>query len=359
MNHANRDAMTYREAVTSIPERTLPDFWVGDVDSLAMLLQTVGRGRITQIAATPGGHPLHCVAYGEREAVTRNANFNSAVGGKDPTAYADKSARERPVLLWVGPVHGHEVEGLTGLANLIQVMETGADLRGTPQPELRELGDACRLVIIPSGNPDGTARFEPRTLAGMTQAEIRFWGQGTWADDTLCGYPECKQKHPMRGPNVGFLGCYFNDAGVNPMHDEWFAPMSEESEAILRVAREEAPDLVAVLHSHKAPPNVLRPAYVPLEIQRGVVAFAARLYTDFDALGIGHHPGFEPQAEQGHPPAPFNLTSTIYHTSGAAAFTFECPHGIRDQDAYAVDLEGILEIQLALYRSMMAHVLGK
>ena len=358
MNRTNPETITYREAVARIPDRSLPDFWVGDVEPLLTLLQTVKRGRVTQIATTPGGRPLHTVAYGERELIVRRANFNSAVGGKDPTAYADRATRTRPVLLLVGPVHGHEVEGLTGLANLIQVMETGADLRGKPQPELRELGDACRLVIIPSGNPDGTSRFEPRSLQGMTLTDIRFWGQGTWADDTLCGYPECKRQHPMRGSNVGFLGCYFNDAGINPMHDEWFAPMSEEAPAILRVAREEAPDLVAVLHSHRTPPAVLRPAYMPLEIQEAVAALAARTYARYDALGIDHHPGFEPQPEKGDHPAPFNLTSALYHTSGAPTFTFECSHGVREEDAYTVDLEGILEIQLALYRSMMAHVLA-
>jgi hypothetical protein len=358
MEQANRDTMTYRDARARIPNRSLPDFWVGDVETLDALIRTVRRGAVTRIATTPGGRPLFSIAYGEREPITRRANFNSAVGGKQPAAYADRASRTRPVLLLVGPVHGHEVEGLTGLANLIRVMETGADLRGEPQPELRELGDACRLLIIPSGNPDGTARFEPRALDGMTQADIRFWGQGTWADDTLCGYPECKRQHPMRGPNVGFLGCYFNDAGVNPMHDEWFAPMSEEAPAILRAAREEAPDLVAVLHSHKTPPAVLRPAYIPLEVQEEVAALAARTYAHFDDLSIQHHPGFEPRAERGAPPAAFNLTSAIYHTSGAPAFTFECSHGIRDEDAYHVGCEGILEIQLGLYRSMMAHVLA-
>ena len=97
----------------------------------------------------------------------------------------------------------------------------------------------------------------------MGDEDLRFWGQGTWTDDTFCDWPQCKRQHPMVGDNVRFLGCYFNDRGVNPMHDEWFAPMGPESAAFLKVAREEGPDLVVSLHSHESKPAVLRPAYVP------------------------------------------------------------------------------------------------
>ena len=88
------------------------------------------------------------VSYGSREPVAHRANFNSAVGGRDPSAYMDKAARAKPVVFFVGPVHGHEVEGLTGLVNLIQVelARTGEDLfapswdktEGYPKPVWRE-----------------------------------------------------------------------------------------------------------------------------------------------------------------------------------------------------------------------------
>jgi hypothetical protein len=37
------------------------------------------------------------------------------------------------------------VEGLTGLMNLVAVLETGADLAGTKRPELAALAGECRL----------------------------------------------------------------------------------------------------------------------------------------------------------------------------------------------------------------------
>lgn len=353
--------MNYEQALARIPERTLPSFWVGDVAGLEERWRALRRGakRAETIATTPGGHPLHLIAYGERDEIAHRANYNSAVGARDPTAYADKAARSMPVVLLVGPVHGHETEALTGLANLVQVMESGVDLRGREQTVLRELGERCRLLIIPAGNPDGTARFTPRSLHGMALDDIRFWGQGTWTDGTFCDWPHCKAEHPMRGDNVGFLGCYFDDDGINPMHDEFTDPMGPEAPAILRVARDEAPDLAVSLHSHQRPPALLRPAYVPLEVQADVSALAERYYSLLDGVGIPHATPFAPVAEGGPYQAPFNLTGALYHVSGATSFTFECPHGTVGTDACQVSLDQILDIQLTLYQAVMRYALDR
>ncbi|MFQ6096319.1 MAG: M14 family zinc carboxypeptidase, partial [Armatimonadota bacterium] len=309
------------------------------------------------IATTPGRRPMHLVAYGDREEVSRLSNFNSAVGAREPSAYVDKAARKKPVILFVGPVHGHETEGLTGLCNLTSIMETGRDLGGNERSDLQALGRQCRLLIIPAGNPDGIARFEPRALQGMQNEDVRFWGQGTWSDDTFCGWPQCKRQHPMRGDNVGFLGCYFNDAGVNPMHDEFFAPMGPEAPAILRVAMEEGPDLAVSLHSHESAPAVLRPAYVTMEAQEEVRQLADELYALLKERGLPHGGIPAVKADGGEHPAPFNLTSAIYHVSGATSFTFECPHGLVGDKSCRVSLAQILEIQLTLYEAMMRHAL--
>lgn len=352
------ETMTYAEALARIPQRTIPDFWVGDVNEIKQVLDTVRAGTVRTIATTPGARPVYLVSYGSQPPVPRRAYFNSAVGARAPEAYANRERRDKPVLYFIGPVHGHETEGLTGLTNLIQVMETGADLGGTPRPKLREAGEQCCLHIVPSGNPDGLARFEPRLLHGMGLDDIRFWGQGTWADDTLCGWPGCKRHHPMRGTVVGWLGCYFNDDGINPMHDDFFAPLSDEVAGLLNVAREEAPDVTVLLHSHEAPPALLRPAYVPQEIQQEVGAIALRTYAHLEDQTIPHGATFKPRAESGHPPAAFNLTSAVYHVSGSTAFTFECSHGTRGESAAPVSPAQILEIQLTLYKAMIAHALS-
>jgi len=142
------------------------------------------------------------------------------------------------------------------------------------------------------------------------------------------------------------------------MHDEFFAPMSDEVAAILHLVREEAPDLAVSLHSHENLPALLRPAYVPLEVQTLVSELAVQTYVRFDAQGVRHGQPFEPSAEGGPHLASFNLTSAIHHTSGAAAFTSECPHGTSGNTAYAVSPEKILDIQFALYESMLVCALS-
>jgi len=221
------------------------------------------------------------------------------------------------------------VEALTGLVNLIEIMETGKDLRGRDQSRLQHLGLQCRLLILPAGNPDGIARFEPRSLQGMERSDLRFWGQGTWSDDTLCGWPQVKRQHPLVGENVGFLGCYFNDAGINPMHDEFFAPMGPEAPAILKLALNEGPDLAVSLHSHEPVPALLRPAYVPMSVQQDVRSLAERYYALLEERNLPHSSPPQVRAEDSESPSALNLTSALYHVSGTTPFTFECPHGIK------------------------------
>ncbi len=349
--------MTYEQAITRIPNRDLPAFWFGDIKGLANRFEKFQRGTARVIAISPGGRPIHLITYGQKEEVQHKANFNSAIGGRLPSAYMNKAERKKPVIFFVGPVHGHEVEALTGLVNLIEIMETDKDLRGKPHPKLRQLASQCRLLIIPTGNPDGVARFEPRSLQGMEADDLRFWGQGTWSDDTLCGWPQVKRQHPFAGDNTGFVGCYFNDAGINPMHDEFFAPMGPEAPAILKVAREEGPDLAVSFHSHEPKPAILRPAYVPLEIQEDVASLAKAYYTLLEERDLPHDSVFTPSAEGGQRTSPFNLTSALYHTSGVTPFTFECPHGIKGY--CQVTHDQILDIELTLYEAMLQHELDK
>jgi hypothetical protein len=354
---ANNETMTYEQAKRRVPEREIPKFWVGDVRDLAARFEKLTHGKVKTIAISPGGRPIHLVTYGRKEKVEHKANFNSAIGAREPWAYMNKAARKKPVILFAGPVHGHEVENLMGLVNFINVMESGKDLRGRNQRKLRALGRQCRLLIIPAGNPDGIARFEPRSLCGMENDDVRFWGQGTWSDDTFCGWPQSKRQHPMVGDNVGFLGCYFNDKGINPMHDEFFDPMGPEAPAILKVAKEEGPDLAVSLHSHSSRPAILRPAYVTTEIQEDIRSLAERYYVLLGEHNLPYGGLFKVKPEGGKYPNPFNLTSAMYHISGASSFTFECPHGIKPD--CQVNLEQILDIQLLLYEEMLHYEIEK
>lgn len=355
---APRTGMTYAEAQARLPQRQLPLFWAGKMEDLSGRLSRWKTPEVRIIARSPGGRPLHLIQFGSSSRPPALANFNSAIGAHEPAAYCDLAARKQPVVLFLGPVHGHEVEALTGLVNLAEIMETGRDLRGRDQSGLQALGRRCLVLIIPAGNPDGTARFQPGALQGLAGADLRFWGQGTWSDHSFCDWPGCKRQHPMTGANTGFLGCYFNDQGINPMQDEFFEPMGPESRAILKVAKDTAPDLAVSLHSHESQPALLRPAYVPLEVQESVRQLARETYALLEQRGLPHAGPFTPAPEKGLHPEPFNLTSALYHISGAAAFTFECPHGLAEETACPASLEQILDIQLTLYEAMLRWALS-
>ncbi len=353
-----RTGMTLAEARARIPDRSLPAFWAGDLGRLDACLAGVRRGLRRTLAASPGGRPICAVEYGPRDTLPRRANFNSAIGAGDPSSYVPREDRSRPVVLLIGPVHGQEVEALAGLCNLIRLLESGVDLRGRAHPSLLEAAAGCRLVLVPAPNPDGVARFEPGSLCGMAGDDLRFWGQGTRPDNSFWGWPGCKKRHPMSREDVAFLGCYFDDAGVNPMHDEFFAPFGPEAPALLRLAADEGPDIAVSLHSHQGPPTVLRPAYVPLAVQETVreLAESAMALLKSRGLPAGRLPAATP--EQG-PPAPFNLTSALYHASGAISFTFECPHGLSDPQACRVDMDQIVDVQLTLYEAVLAYALSR
>ncbi len=339
------------------PQPETPPFWKGRVEEIEAAVKEVRRGAVEVIARSPGGRPIYLVAYGRRLDLERQANYNSAAGAGDPRFYARKPRGAPPIVFIAGPPHGHEVEGMVGLVNLLRVAETGKDLRGKEWPELRANVDRSRLLVVPVSNPDGRARCPYDSFSGIPVDEMTRIGQGTRRDGTLYGWPGVKARHPMKD-DVGLLGAYFNDAGVNLMHDEFFAPMAEETKALLRVARDEAPDFVLNLHSHGSLPQVLATSYVPRYAKETSARFAARLAERFRRYGLpaGNPP---PPAEDGekYPPPSFNLTSALHHVSGAVSMLFECPHGLKEKEHCQVTHDQILDLELTLFDELLAFAL--
>jgi len=338
----------------------VPEWWTTRVEQVdACIENEVSRGEVKVLATTPGGRPVYSVSYGEAEPELRGAaNFNSALGARDPGAFFRREERKRPVLVVLGGVHGQEMENTAGTLSAVKLMETGVDISGRERPELVALFERLRLVLIPVANPDGRERVPYDGWVGLPTKDMTRIGQGTRSDGSSYGWPGCKAVHPMTG-DVGGLGGYYDDAGVNLMHDEWPAPMSPVTAALLGLAREEGPDLVLNLHSHSARPTVLSTAYVPRAVEDEAARLAERAYGHFDAAGLEHgalpaagleHPGAEP------PPA-FNLTSALYHAGVALPVTFECPHGLAD-GVVPFGYDEILSIQHLLQRAAAEHLLG-
>ncbi|MCQ2433458.1 MAG: hypothetical protein MJ175_12725, partial [Clostridia bacterium] len=192
-----------------------------------------------------------------------------------------------------------------------------------------------RLIIIPVYNADGRARCVPDSMIDETPEALRYHGQGTWKDGSLCGWPECKKIHPIKDA-AGFLGAYYNDDGVNLMHDNFFAPMAEETRSLLSLCDREAPECVIGLHGGSNSTNVLlQPDYVPLSTKEGVRRLAEHINEKEKALGYTTAAQTVSLADKGFPS--FNLTSALHHVSGAVSSTYESNEGLIDKNAFSAE----------------------
>jgi hypothetical protein len=318
---------------------------------------------VETIATSPGGFPVYAVFYGRKDDLRSQANYNSAVGARNPAFYAKKTKETKPVVFFLGPVHGQEVEGMVGLINLIRIAETGKDLRGKEWSELKKNLDQCRVIIIPCGNPYGRQRCPYDSFVGLPGETMTKYGQGTQKDGTLWRWPHVKSLHPLKG-DVGILGAYFNNNGINIMHDDFFFPMAEETKAILKIVRDEAPDMTVSLHSHSHPPCILQPAYVPYFMKERVAVLANQLNEQYKNAGLPYRAdGWQSKAqvddEKFPPKVSYNLISALHHISGTMSFTFECSHGTIDDKIKMphVNYDTILDIQLNLYQEMFRYLL--
>jgi len=342
--------------------KNIPAFFKSKYSDVQQEMKNVSLGEVKIVATSPGGNPVYAVYYGEKENLNSNANYNSAIGARNPAYYAQKDKTTKPVVYFIGPVHGQEVENIVGLLNLIHVAETGKDYRGKDWPGLKNKMDKCRSIIIPCANPDGRIRCPYDSFVGIPTRTMTKYGQGTRKDGSLYGWPMTKSIHPMKG-DVGILGAYFNDAGINIMHDEFFSPMAEETAAILKIAKDEAPDITVSLHSHENLPIILQPAHVGMFMKKRVNDLALRLnkrYRDAKLPFVEENRFWQPTYDdENGPRSSFNLIPALHHVSGTMSFTFECSHGsLSDRFPKSlVDHSAIVDIQLMLYDEMYDYIL--
>ena len=354
--------MTRREAMAAMgglalstmagaTQAALPLFWKTRLSDVDAALKEVKRGRARVIAKSPGGRDIHLVAYGDPVPLRSTANWNSACGGNDPASYARKDGAQRPVVLLLGPVHGQEIEGVGGLVNLVRVAETGRDFRDREWKELADNLAKCRALIVPSGNPDGRARCSSDSWVGETLEVHERIGMGTHPDGTNFTWPHVKRIHPMRGEAVGKLGAYWNDDGVNLMHDDWFAPMAAETKAFFQLAREEAPDFIVSLHSHGSDPSIEPTAYASRTMKETLKELGDRIQKRYADAGLPHRAGGPKVDEDGakFPPPSFNLTSALHHACGAVSFVHETCIGVKTAPFPQVSHDQLLDIQMLLY----------
>jgi len=300
-----------------------PDYWKTRLSEVDEILKTVKKGKVSVVAKSPGGRDVHLVEYGEKQDFNRTANFSSAAGAGHPKFYADKTGK-KPVVFIIGAQHGSEMEGIAAIMNLIQMIETGKDFKGETNPFLVNCINECRLLLMPVGNPDGRARFPFDTLVDVLYEDFRHYAQGRWKHNgELCSYPMCKEVHPIKDAS-SVLGSYFNDAGYNLVHDNFFGKMQPETQAMFDIADVEAPDFVLHLHGGGNVRNEIAHAnHLPLYVKKIIQELKHRAKAEGDKHGlvgllneITHH-------EDDFPPKTFNIMSAMHYATGAISVLYE------------------------------------
>ena len=113
-------------------EAALPIYWHGSVDAVNEDIKKIKKGTVKELLPSAGGRPIYMIEYGKSNLPPRKANLSSALGGKDMTAYADRSGADYvPTVYLAGCIHGGEFEGTVAIMNLISLLETGVDNQQT------------------------------------------------------------------------------------------------------------------------------------------------------------------------------------------------------------------------------------
>lgn len=323
-----------------------PDFWLSDYDEFVKFFgSVVNLGRVEVIGSSAGGRRLISISYGEKEWVSSYANRSSAIASRCPESYFNPKERKKNVVVIVSTIHGAEVEGMVTLVNLINILETGEDLRGKPWPKLQELAGNVRLVLVPVANPDGRVRSKVSNLIGSDIDDVWYYGQGKFKNGDILRWPACKAEHPRIIEKMEFLGGYYNDNGYNIQHDNIYGKRQPETEALLNLALEEIPDVFLSLHSCDFAPRFLVPDDgIGLEYQLRQAQVSAivtnRLYNE------GYEPYWPPCAPLGRT----HLQTAICDATGALPLLLEMPHGCVNKP-YTFDQ--ILEIGLLAIEELL------
>ena len=326
-----------------------PDFWKAGYDEVNSYLDTLKVGCIWEIGRSEGGRPIRAVAYGEKKPIERTATYSSALAAGHPESFFDPQKREKQVLVIFSSIHAAEIEGCVTCLNFASVMETDVDLRGRQWDALREAASGMRVVLVPLAQPDGRVRSAVKNLINATVDDLYYYGQGVKKNGEILRWPECKRMQPIPVDEMEFLGGYYNDAGVNIQHDDFFAPqVAPETRALIDLVRDETPDCVMTLHScgvgpfFTGPDNFIPEAYQYRQAQISAIV-ADRHRRD------GLRPGGSPKTG---PTGGFYFHTALHHTSGALPLLFEFPHGL---EMKTFTFDEILDIGLSLFDEVMRY----
>lgn len=333
----------------------IPVYWKTTLEDVEETMKLVKKGRVSIAATSAGGRSVYQVEYGRSNVKLGTANLASALGTHNSKYYADKTGEDYiPTFFIDGCIHGGEFEGTMAILNLIKLMETGTDYAGEEHAQLLELMSKLHLILIPVSNPDGRSRVPFSSFVKRTSHDMQYYNQGTWKDGTLCGWPGCKAVHPIK-EKAGFLGGYFNDDGINMMHEDYFGNVSNETAALFDVCRKEAPDFTVLLHGGGNVVNTLVPyEYVSKESHEESRVVSRQLKERCDQEGVRYA-----VRETYIPDSGFGLCCAMHHLCGGVVLTYESNQGLADIGNAKYTYDEIYQAHLLLFEEVAKHLLEK
>lgn len=340
---------------------TMPVYWKTRPEDVEEVCRLVRKGRVTIPGRSAGERPIYMIEYGRSNLKRGKATLSSALGGMDIRAYADKTGEDYiPTVFLVGAVHGGEFEGTSAILNLIKLLETGTDYAGETRRELVNACEGLHLILIPLANPDGRSRVPFGSFVGKTFHDLRYYCQGTWKDGTLCGWPGCKLVHPIKD-HVSYLGSYFNDDGINMMHEDFMGGnVSRETRLLLDICRREAPDFSILLHGgDNSPDHIIPPAYAFGRAMEEALSLSRRVEARHKAAGLAYSYHPDPHKEEGNAPLAFNLVSAMHHSCGEPVVTYESNQGLVEARSPGFSYEEIYLAHRILFSEVCHQVREK
>ncbi|WP_461533154.1 hypothetical protein [Sinomicrobium sp.] len=235
--------------------KQIPDYWMSTLSDIQRFTkEKVKKGQVEVCGTSAGGRPIISISYGTKRKGGGSTTFSGSTAVSDISVYRGEDS-DKLVYMGIAGVHGFELEGIVGMLNLIEVFETGKDLKGKAWPELAVLPEKIgRIVLIPLVNPDGRARvpiiMEPNRGGAPDSFTVHeYLNTGGKKDGTIIGWPDVKKYIPMKFDDFGFAGGYPNDAGVNIMHDDFLGSPQPETRMLFDIAAAEKPDLIMNMHT--------------------------------------------------------------------------------------------------------------
>jgi len=290
-----------------------PAWWHVRLPEIRRQLSTMRHCRIEKLLASK---ELYAVFFQEKEFPKPEVRWPAAASSANPNAFKTSGIDPQCLMLIAG-VHGAEAEGVAAVMNLLQLLETGKDLRGCERPALLSLLRAYRIVVIPCCNPDGRA-ISPDHLQGVSKEEFPRISQGVWKHGETISWAQSKEFFPLPMDRVAFPGGYPNREGYNIMHD--CAPgkvYTREAAAILELTERVQPDLFLNLHSQQGESILGRPS--TFDYKRNIIRGRRLSEQVFRALQKHQLPALKPCGNS----QSLNLNTAAVMLTGTLAMTYE------------------------------------